>query len=535
MAFNNWPYTNFQDLNLGWILAKVKEALANATSAIAKSEAVESEVGTYSDRINAANAAAEQALNIARNANEILFIFADAENKAVNYVTWSQGESGYVTALDIYNAIVEDHKVPVFMDRNQYIYDMAGYETDPNSPLTITRFKFTKNGGNREDIVWIDRYGNITYTHIDGASGFPVVFNYIPSNPELQESGYWESDKTYAEIMAAINSGKSIFLTVKIDGETREIINNAYISKSSSGTYIALGYGKGFDINDSPYYTNTGNLLVYYTINSSEFVSVQSVFTVPSSSTQIAGRVLTVNSSGRAEWLPASGGTAENSIFLITAVYLNGQYTFDRNQADILSAIQSGKLPVVRYHTTAGQNDYHVYYEWVFDYYTYDGEDVYIYFSRIDQRGENAQLRWFASENKATEMVWPNLPAATGADDGKIPMVNSFGNYHLMTPSSSAGVPVITNSDSIAEVSIDPNKFYVFTAPDMLSIDFNAGTAGIVNEYHFRFTSGNTATALDLPTSVIIPDDFDVADNTVYEVSIIDNYMVYSSWAVSSE
>lgn len=228
----------------------------------------------------------------------------------------------------------------------------------------------------------------------------------------------------------------------------------------------------------------------------------------------------------------ALGGT--DPLFLITAVYSNGQYTFDRNQADILSAIQSGKLPVVRYHTTAGQSDYHVYYEWVFDYYAYDGEDVYIYFSRIDQSGKNAQLRWVGSENKATEMAWPNLPAATGADNGKVPMVNSFGNYQLMTPSGSAGVPVITNSDSIAEVSIDPNKFYIFTAPDMLSIDFNAGTSGIVNEYHFRFTSGSSATQLDLPTSVVIPDDFDVAADTVYEVSIIDNYMVYSSWAVNA-
>ena len=316
MAFNNFPYTNFQDLNLGWILSTYKSALNKALEALGKATAVEAEVGTYTDSINAAtltanqaSATANQAMNIARNANEVLFISADTEDKAVNYVTWSQGGTGYVTAADIYNAIVTDHKVPIFMDRMQYVYEMSGYETDPNSPLTITRFKFVRNGGNRENIVWIDSSGSITYTHVDGgANGFPVVFNYIPQNPELTESGYWDSDKTYAEILAAINSGKSIFLTVKIDGETRELINNAYISKSSSGTYIALGYSRGFDIYDSPYYTNTENLLVYYTINSSEFISVQRVFTVPSSSTQLTGRVLTVNSSGKAEWLPASGG-----------------------------------------------------------------------------------------------------------------------------------------------------------------------------------------------------------------------------------
>lgn len=125
------------------------------------------------------------------------------------------------------------------------------------------------------------------------------------------------------------------------------------------------------------------------------------------------------------------GGTVESGIFLITAVYSNGQYTFDRNQADILSAIQSGKLPVVRHHTTGGNASYHIYYEWVLDYYSYDGEDVYIYFSRVDQSGNSAQLRWTGSAGKAVEVSRPTLPPATGADEGKIPMVNSFGNYQL--------------------------------------------------------------------------------------------------------
>ena len=309
MAFNNFPYTNFQDLNLGWILQTYKEALTKATEALAKAVSAENTAAGYSEQINTANANASEALSIARNANEVLFIFADPENKAVNYVNYSQGETVYIAAQDIFSAITADHKVPIFMDNMLYVYELAGYETDPEQPLMVTRFKFTKKSENSTDIAWIDRNGSITYTRIQGGgNGFPVVFNYIPQNPELAESGYWDSDKTYAEILAAINNGESIFLTVKIDGETRELINNAYISKSANGTYIALGYSRGFDIYDSPYYTNTDNLLVYYTINANDFVSVHKMFTVPPSSTQLTSRVLTVNSSGKAEWLPASGG-----------------------------------------------------------------------------------------------------------------------------------------------------------------------------------------------------------------------------------
>lgn len=337
MAFNNWPYTNFQDLNLGWIIATYKTALNKALEALGKANAVEAEVGTYTDQINAAtltanqaSATANQAMNIARNADDVLFIYSDSENKAIDYKQYTEGVTAYITAPDIFSAVTADHKVPVFMDANMYFYDMAGYETNPEQPLMVTRVKFVKNSATRQDIVWIDRNGGITYTNIDGGgNGFPVVFNYIPQNPQLAESGYWDSDKTYAEILAAINSGRSIFLTVKIDGEIRELINNAYISKSSSGTYIALGYSRGFDIYDSPYYTNTDNLLVYYTINANDFVSVQRVFTVPSSSTQLTGRVLTVNSSGKAEWLPASGGVS-GAVLYNAAQTLN---TIEKKQA----------------------------------------------------------------------------------------------------------------------------------------------------------------------------------------------------------
>lgn len=315
--FERWPWTSFQNLNLDWLMQAVKKAVTRSAEAIAKATAVETELGTYTNRINEANENANQALSIARNANEVLFISADAENKAVNYVNYSQGETVYVTAQDIFSAITADHKVPIFMDNMLYVYDLAGYETNPEQPLMVTRFKFTKESENSTDIAWIDRNGSITYTRIDGgANGFPVVFNYIPQNPELPASGYWDSDKTYAEILAAINNGKSIFLTVKIDGETREIINNAYIHKSANPTYLVLGYSKGFDIYDSPYYTNTGDFLVYYTINSNEFISVGRVHTVPAAGTSHTDEVLTVNSLGYPEWLPASGRGAVPRVLL---------------------------------------------------------------------------------------------------------------------------------------------------------------------------------------------------------------------------
>lgn len=252
MAFNiweRWPWTSFQNLNLDWLMKAVKDAVTNSAAAIAKATAVETEVGTYTDRINAANDTANQAMNIASNANEVLFISADAENKAVNYVTWAQGGSGYVTAADIYSAIVTDHKVPVFMDRSQYIYEMAGYETDPNSPLTITRFKFHKDGGNRQDIVWIDGTGSITYTTAYRGAG-----TFVVNITNSQATGSITSDKTYSEISNAYNSGMTVQCHVVDESRNQEYYAYDCFFTENSETGDYFGWVSPYDYSNNRFY-----------------------------------------------------------------------------------------------------------------------------------------------------------------------------------------------------------------------------------------------------------------------------------------
>lgn len=55
-----------------------------------------------------------------------------------------------------------------------------------------------------------------------------------------------------------------------------------------------------------------------------------------------------------------------------------------------------------------------------------------------------------------------------------------------------------------------------------------AEETGVVNEYHFAFDSGATATTLSLTETV--QTDIVVEPNTHYECSIIDNYMVFRDW-----
>lgn len=89
-------------------------------------------------------------------------------------------------------------------------------------------------------------------------------------------------------------------------------------------------------------------------------------------------------------------------------------------------------------------------------------------------------------------------------------------------------IPQVTGSGT--SVTLEPNKFYVFGEVAELDVSFAAGTAGQVNEYHFSFISGSTATVLSLPIDVVMPYGFDVIANRVYELSIINNKGFYELW-----
>lgn len=139
-------------------------------------------------------------------------------------------------------------------------------------------------------------------------------------------------------------------------------------------------------------------------------------------------------------------------------------------------------------------------------------------------------LQW-----NGTTWVSANIPAelpnVLTTDAGKVLTVNASGEWEAETIETET--PKITTS--LASVSLDPNKFYVFPEMAALTVSFASPSRNdIVNEYHFRFTSGSTATVLTLPSGVVEPDGFSVEANMVYEVSIIDNYMLAVSWGVSA-
>jgi hypothetical protein len=125
-----------------------------------------------------------------------------------------------------------------------------------------------------------------------------------------------------------------------------------------------------------------------------------------------------------------------------------------------------------------------------------------------------------------------DLPTVTAADNGKfLRVVNGAWAAAQYAPTA----PRVAMTAQDTAPTLEPNKLYVF--PEMASLAPTLATPTdntIVNEYHFIFASGATATTLTLPATINQPDGFTVEANHVYEVSILENCMTAQGWAVSA-
>lgn len=75
------------------------------------------------------------------------------------------------------------------------------------------------------------------------------------------------------------------------------------------------------------------------------------------------------------------------------------------------------------------------------------------------------------------------------------------------------------------------NEFHIWDEVTTLTLTLKTNAeANKVLEYWFRFTSGATATVLSIPET--IKTDIVVEPDTVYECSIVGDYMVFNDWSV---
>ena len=81
----------------------------------------------------------------------------------------------------------------------------------------------------------------------------------------------------------------------------------------------------------------------------------------------------------------------------------------------------------------------------------------------------------------------------------------------------------VNHGTSDTTFALTPNTFHVWDEVASLDLSFAEEHAGVVNEYLFQFTSGNTATTLSLLDTIQWVATPSVESNKTYQVSIVNN------------
>ena len=141
----------------------------------------------------------------------------------------------------------------------------------------------------------------------------------------------------------------------------------------------------------------------------------------------------------------------------------------------------------------------------------------------------------FTVTNGAKGEMGPQGPAGpqgeTGATGPQGPQgeigpqgpIGPQGETGLQGPKGDSGIVSRQEmSSSGTTVTLEPNKLYVFPETASLTVTLaEPDNSNVANEYHFFFTSGETATMLTL--NDVLSDAYSIEANMKYEVSILEN------------
>lgn len=111
--------------------------------------------------------------------------------------------------------------------------------------------------------------------------------------------------------------------------------------------------------------------------------------------------------------------------------------------------------------------------------------------------------------------------------------VDGLASSHNITAPKFIGAlarPLQDHGTGDTTFTLTPNILHQWGTVSSLTLTLGGGVDETVSEYTFQFTSGTTATTLSLPSSVKFPSELTVEANKIYQISIVNNLALISSW-----
>lgn len=110
--------------------------------------------------------------------------------------------------------------------------------------------------------------------------------------------------------------------------------------------------------------------------------------------------------------------------------------------------------------------------------------------------------------------------------------VEISGNKTSKDYKISAEITQVDHGTADTTFELPPNQYHTWGSVASLTLTLGTGTSGQANGYWFGFDSGDTATTLSLPETIVT--DIVIEPNMHYECSIVGNYMTFEEWEVTA-
>lgn len=219
-----------------------------------------------------------------------------------------------------------------------------------------------------------------------------------------------------------------------------------------------------------------------------------------------------------------SGNLTTGIVVNLTATATQGEYTPDTTYADAASAVQIGRLVVVR--AEVSPNVYITLPLTETDLY---GAEQALYGNSIVPNDDSGLgltgyaafwLPNYASSVYLSEMTY-------GEADPTVPShVKSITQANITAWGNKADKMV--TASAIPATGLLPNVVYNYGTTDTVSVTLAAGEVGVANIWCFVFTAQTAACTVTLPSGVVLGNEYawDMVAGRRYEVSIMDNVAI---------
>lgn len=286
------------------------------------------------------------------------------------------------------------------------------------------------------------------------------------------------ADKSYTEVDKAYKAGKIILF---IFGDSTAIVTS-YENEGGVGVYKAATVVKS---NGNYKYCD-----IYYV----QGLGISISFSNLSGSSNDTNAVHYTADSGKstAEKLQArtniGAGTAD--LFVITLTESGGVYSADKTFAEILAAIDAGKICEL-----------------------YQGD----YVAMVMEHDSSTTVRFVSVVPYSNEIRFYELNGDGPDDEWVVEFYYYEEKSNKVTDLSSTSITIASAAD---------NTIYSYGELTALTVTAIPATGDFI----IRFTSGATPTTTNFPASMVFPEAFSAEANTRYEINVSDGYALVAGW-----